>query len=62
MPHHGNAAHNGAASRNSLAGCFRNNVTPQVLQAQLLIGSHRVRPELAPVLANLAFGGGRRHG
>ena len=61
MTRHGNAAHIGAASRNSLVG-FRDNLTPLTLQTQMLIGVHRVRPELAPIVANLAFGGGRRHG
>lgn len=57
MPAHGNAPRNGGASRNSLAACFRDNLTPLALQTQFLIGAHRVRPELAPIIAGLAFGG-----
>ena len=62
MPYHSNAPHDGGASRNCFDGSFRDNLTPLALQAQHLIGVHRVRPELAPIVASLAFGGGGRHG
>lgn len=59
MPSHSNAPHDGGASRNCFDGSFRDNHTPHAFQAQHLICVHRVRPELAPVVAILAFGGGR---
>jgi len=50
--------HNGGASRNSLVGPFRDPNSPSTLQSQFLIAQHRVRPELASVIAALAFEGG----
>jgi hypothetical protein len=49
--------HKGGASRNSLDGTFRERLTPLALQSQFLIGAHHIRPELAAMLATLAFGG-----
>ena len=62
MLNHGNAPRNGGASRNSLAACFRGNLTPLTLQTQFLTDFHGVPPELAPVVATLAFSGGGGHG
>lgn len=45
------------ASRNSCGGCFRDYLSPLTLQAQFLIAVHHVRPEMAAMLAALAFGG-----
>ena len=59
MPNHGNAPHNGGASRNCFDGSFRDNATLLTMQTQRLIGAYRVRPELARVIAGFAFGGGR---
>lgn len=50
------------ASRNSCAGSFRDCLSPISIQAQFLIAAHHVRPEMAAVIAALAFGGGVRHG
>lgn len=46
------------ASRNSCGGCFREALTPPVLQAQFLIAAYHVRPELAAMIAAIAFRGG----
>jgi hypothetical protein len=46
------------ASRNSCGGWFRDPLTPRSLQSQFLIAAHNVRPELAAMIAALAFGGG----
>ena len=59
MPYHSNAPHDGGASRNCFDGSFRENPTLLTMQTQRLIGAHRVRPELARVIAGFAFGGGR---
>jgi hypothetical protein len=48
------------ASRNSLDGRFRDPISPCTLQSQFLIAQHRVRPELANVIASLVFEGGAR--
>lgn len=45
------------ASRNSLDRCFRDRLNPLALQSQFLIAAHHVRPELAAMVAALAFGG-----
>lgn len=44
MSPHSNAAHNGAASRNSLAACFRDNIIPTTSRMQFLIGTPEARP------------------
>ncbi len=46
------------ASRNSCGGCFRDPLSPCTMQSQFLISSHHVRPEMAAMIATLAFGGG----
>jgi hypothetical protein len=45
------------ASRDSFAGLSRSLPTPLTMQAQFLIAAHHVRPELAAMVAALAFGG-----
>ncbi len=60
MPYKCDAPHNGGASRNSLVGTFRDPNSPCILQSQFLIAQHQVRPELANVIASLAFEGGAR--
>jgi len=58
MPHKSETPLVGSgASRNSCGGCFRDAFSPVAFQAQFLIASHHVRPELAALLAGLAFGG-----
>lgn len=52
----------GGVSRNSCGGSFRDNLSPIALQSQFLIAAHHVRPELAAMVAALAFGGGACHG
>ena len=54
--------HAGGVSRNSCGGSFRDNLSPIAVQAQFLIAAHHVRPELATMVAALAFGGGAYHG
>lgn len=54
--------HVGGASRNSCGGSFRDSFSPVPLQAQFLIAAHHVRPELAAMVAALAFGGDAYHG
>jgi hypothetical protein len=46
------------ASRNSFRGCFRDLSSPLDLQTQLLVVAYHVRPEVAAMIATLAFGGG----
>ena len=50
------------ASRDSFAGLSLHLSSPLANQAQFLIAAHRVRPELAAMVAALAFGGGGYHG
>lgn len=45
-------------SRNSCGGWFRDPLSPRILQSQFLIAAHNVRPEMAAMIAALAFGGG----
>lgn len=45
------------ASRDSFAGLSLPLSTPLAIQAQFLIAAHHVRPELAVMVAALAFGG-----
>lgn len=49
------------ASRDSFAGLSLPLSTP-LFQAQFLIAAHHVRPELAAMVAALAFGGDAYHG
>lgn len=46
------------ASRDSFAGLSHSLSTPLAMQVQTLICAHHVRPELAAMLAAIAFGGG----
>lgn len=46
------------ASRESFAGLSLPISNPLVIQAQFLIAAHHIRPELAAMVAALAFGGG----
>lgn len=46
----------GGASRNSCVGCFRDSLSPLAIYAQFLTAAHQVRPELAAMVAALAFG------
>lgn len=48
----------GGASRDQLPGWSRSNLTLSTFRAQHLIGSYAVRPEIAAMVAALAFGGG----
>ena len=50
------------ASRDSFAGLSLPLSTPLTIQVQILIAAHHVRPELAAMVAALAFGGGGYHG
>lgn len=50
------------ASRDSFAGLSLPFSTPLAIQAQFLIAAHHVQPELAAMVAALAFGGGACHG
>lgn len=45
------------ASRDSFAGLSLPLSTPLAVQAQFLIAAHHVRPELAVIVAAIAFGG-----
>jgi hypothetical protein len=62
MPQKSETPRGGGASRNSFPGCFREPFSPFAVQAQFLITAHHVRPELAAMVAALAFGGGAYHG
>ena len=57
MPRNSETRHDGRASRISCGGCFRDPLTPLDVQAQFLVAMHSVRPELAAMVAALAFGG-----
>lgn len=58
MPHKSETPREGGASRKSCAGHFRDLPTIQSMQTQFVIASFNARPELAAVVADLAFGGG----
>lgn len=62
MPHKSETPRSGGESRNSCGGCFRDTLSPLAIQAQFLIAAHHVRPELAAMVAALAFGVGAYHG
>jgi len=49
------------ASRDSLGGQSQTFTSALSAQAQFLISAHHVRPELATMIAALAFGGGLHH-
>ena len=58
MPHKSETrADEARVSRNSCGGWFRDPPTHLVMQAQFLVAMHNVRPELAAMVAALAFGG-----
>ncbi len=55
----------GGSSRvlwNSLVGASTESLTLSAYRAQYLIGSYGIRPELAPMVAALAFNGSAHHG
>ena len=59
MPHKSETrAVEARASRNSCGGCFRDPFSPLDVQTQFLVAMHNVRPEIAAMIAALAFGGG----
>lgn len=58
MPQKSETPHEGGASRNMFGDWFRCPSSPSDLQVQTLIALHHVRPEIAAVVAALAFGGG----
>lgn len=47
----------GGASRNQRGGCLRDPLTLSAYRAQHLIAEHGIRPDLAAMVASLAFGG-----
>lgn len=47
---------------NALVGASTESLTLSAYRAQYLIGSYGIRPELAAMVAALAFGGGACHG
>lgn len=47
---------------NALVGASTESFTLSAYRAQYLIGSYGIRPELAAMVAALAFGGGAYHG
>lgn len=55
MPHNSETPHDGGASRNCLHS-FRDTLSPITLQSQFLIATRHVRPEVAAMVAVLAFG------
>jgi len=50
------------ASRNRLGSRLHPSHTLSAYRAQHLISTYAMRPELAALVASLAFGGGARHG
>jgi hypothetical protein len=42
---------------NSLVGASTESLSPLAMQVQTLVAAHHVRPELAVMIAALAFGG-----
>ena len=57
MPQTNETPQLGGASRIQLGGWMHESLNPIALQSQFLIGAYHVRPELAAMLAALAFGG-----
>ena len=55
MPHKSETPRNGGASRNSCGGRFRDSFSPLAIRAQFLIATYYVQPELAAMVAALAF-------
>lgn len=58
MPHNEHPTPKGRASRVSLGNWTHEALTLSALRAQHLIGVYGIRPELAAMLAAIAFGGG----
>ncbi|QQN74165.1 hypothetical protein [Croceicoccus sp. YJ47] len=58
MPHKSKTPADTGASRDSFAGLSLPTSTTLAIQAQFLIAGHHVRPELAAMIAALAFKGG----
>ena len=50
------------ASRNRLGSRLHPSLTLSAYRAQHLISTYAMRPELAALVASLAFGGGAHHG
>lgn len=48
----------GGVSRKRCGGCFRGSLTTLNLQTQFLITAYSMRPEVAAMMAAVAFGGG----
>lgn len=57
MPPKQNPTTEGRVLWNALVGCSTETITLSALRAQHLIGSYAIRPELAAMVAALAFGG-----
>ena len=47
----------GGASCNQLGGCLHETLTLSAYRAQHLIAAHGIRPDLAAMVASIAFGG-----
>lgn len=62
MPHNENPTNKGRASRVSFGDWTHEALTLSALRTQHLIGVYGIRPELAAMLAALAFGGSASHG
>lgn len=53
---------NGGVSRKRCGDCFLDSLTPLNLKSQFLIAAYHIRPDVAAMMAALAFGGGGAHG
>ena len=62
MPHNENPTNKGRASRVSFGDWTQDALTLSAYRAQHLIALHSIRPEMAAMIAALAFGGGGNHG
>ena len=62
MPQKQNPTTEGRALWKALDGASAETFTLYAYRAQYLIGSYGIRPELAAMVAALAFGGGAYHG
>lgn len=62
MPHDENPTNKGRASRVSFADWTQEALTLSASRAQHLIALYGIRPEMAAMVAALAFGGGAGHG
>ena len=50
-------SHLAGVSCNQLGGCLQDTLTLSAYRAQHLIAEHGIRPDLAAMMASLAFGG-----